>query len=166
MPTLLYPLARTQFQNTSYKFAHDLAESLIRPSSRRSPTLTGDIGDEHRNDGTSWKALRFFCISLAARFATTLGLIGLFLGVVGVYGVVSYAAAQRAREIGIRAALGAQPRDILCWFGNRVCGWLSAARDRSSCCMDFDAIMAHLLVGVTTGILTYVTARLPRCSAG
>jgi len=101
-----------------------------------------------------------FIFRVGAILAAALGLLGLTLAVVGVYGVVSFAASQRTHEIGIRMALGANRLDILRMvlrqglvlvIGGVLSGVLLAwALTRS---------MATLLVGVSpTDAFTFVTA--------
>jgi putative ABC transport system permease protein len=55
----------------------------------------------------------FLIFRVGAIQAGGMGLLGLILSTVGVYGVVSFGASLRTREIGIRIALGAQRRDVL-----------------------------------------------------
>ena len=55
----------------------------------------------------------FLIFRIGAIQAGGMGLLGLMLALVGVYGVVSFGASLRTREIGIRVALGAHPRDVL-----------------------------------------------------
>ncbi len=75
---------------------------------------------------------------------TALGTLALLLAALGIYGVISYSTTQRTRELGIRAALGAQRQQIV-WLVLRHSLLLS---------------LAGTTLGITTGLL------VTRCLAG
>jgi macrolide transport system ATP-binding/permease protein len=102
----------------------------------------------------------FLIFQFAAALAASLGILGLILATVGVYGVISYAASQRTQEIGIRLSLGAQPMQILTMIFRQgltivgtgvIAGVLAAAA--------MARLVASFLFGVPPGDpLTYATA--------
>lgn len=81
---------------------------------------------------------RFFIFAIAAAIASIVGILGLLLASMGIFGTVSYIVVLRTREVGIRIALGAKKRDIL--------GLMLRESTRP--------VFAGLLVGVTLSIGT------------
>jgi putative ABC transport system permease protein len=78
------------------------------------------------------------------------GAMALALGIIGIYGVMSYTVSQRKREIGIRLALGAQGGDVLQMVlrqGTKLV--LVGVAAGIAVALGLTRLMASLLYGVT-----------------
>jgi predicted permease len=69
--------------------------------------------------------LAFLPSRAAVSALTVFGVLALALAVTGIYGLSAYSVSRRVREIGIRVAIGAAPRDVLACVLRRM-GWLVA----------------------------------------
>jgi macrolide transport system ATP-binding/permease protein len=91
----------------------------------------------------------FLAASLSAAIASGIGLLGLVLASVGIYGTVSYVVSLRTREVGIRMAIGAANRDIFSLIlrenARPVLGGMAAG-------VALATGAAHLLRGVLYGL--------------
>lgn len=106
-----------------------------------------------RDSYTAW--LHRSAAYLVGEFAA----LALMLGVVGLYGVISYSVSQRTREIGVRMALGAQ-RQTVHWMvlreATRLMGTGLAAG--LVCSIGAAALMRSLLFGATAWDVPTLTA--------
>ena len=76
--------------------------------------------------------------------------IGLFMGAIGLYGVLSYVTAQRTREIGVRMALGATPAAVrLAVLGRGVAVSVVGLVVGLASAVSFRALATPLLYGIS-----------------
>jgi predicted permease len=97
------------FQIRTSASLNEAIAALRRESAAIDPGLT--IFDAEPM--TEYIAASLFGAKIAAHLLTLLSAVGLLLAAMGLYGVMAYSVAQRTREFGVRAAMGAKPRDIL-----------------------------------------------------
>jgi predicted permease len=160
-PAIVYwPLLMNDFWDQKVFVSRNLGYA-VRTDRAGSPTLLKEIQqavwavnpnlpvaavqtlEEIQADSMAQTSFALVMLGIAAAVA-------LVLGVVGIYGVISYIAIQRTREIGIRMALGAAQRDVSKLFLRHgftlaavgiVFGTLAAAA--------ITRVMASLLFGVS-----------------
>jgi predicted permease len=90
-------------------------------------------------------------VLLTSSVAVCSGVLALFLSMIGLYGVLSFAVSQRTREIGVRMALGAQQLDVLkLVVGQGISLALIGVALGMVAAFGLTRVMASLLFGVST----------------
>jgi predicted permease len=97
-------------------------------------------------------AITLLPAKIAAALAGALGIVALLLGAIGLYGVVSFLARHRTREIGIRIALGAQPSQVMRLVMVEVVRWtVSGLVIGLAAALTVTIVLRSLLYGVAPG---------------
>lgn len=97
--------------------------------------------------------------TMMAAMMSVLAIVTMTIATVGLYGLIAYGVAQRTREIGIRIALGAAPRDILSHVG-------AGALRLTAIGIVFGVIGAALFARLLTSMLYRVSAGDPKTYVG
>jgi ABC-type antimicrobial peptide transport system permease subunit len=115
-----YALAYLPYQQRPQKAMTLLVETVGDPAALATPlhevVRSLDPNQPIYNVRTIEEAYRMRMVTIASvviELIAAMGMMGLGLAIVGLYGLVSFAVSRRTREIGIRMAIGANRTDVL-----------------------------------------------------
>jgi len=87
------------------RLTSQIRERVAAAVAPNSPIITAQTGEDYA-------ALGLVPQRVAASLSGSLGVVGLLLATIGIYGVTAYMVTRRTREIGLRVALGAKRADV------------------------------------------------------
>jgi predicted permease len=157
-PMVYYPLAQAYSSRMSMivrseKSPDQLAEAArreIRAASADVPVFRTVSLATHLEEALSAERL-------SASLVSVCGMLAALLAIVGLYGAVAYLVSQRTREIGVRIALGAQPRHVIALV-LRHGAWITGAGIAAglAAATAFGRLLASMLYGVSpTDVATH-----------
>jgi macrolide transport system ATP-binding/permease protein len=111
VPLLQHPMASLTLATRTSPGATAEVMAFLRDAIQElDPRLAGIASLQTMDDVV---ALTLLPHRVAARILTVVGVLGVFLAAVGLYGVVSFLVARRTREVGVRMALGARGGQVV-----------------------------------------------------
>ena len=135
------------------------ADGMIPLLREEVPLASGEVQFTPPTSLEQQFALQFIHLRIAVRILRWGGAFGLFLAVIGIYGIVSFAVTQRTREMAIRMAIGAEGGQVLR-------GVIRDGMRPALVGLTVGAVFAFLGARLIVGVLVGVSPMDPRAFGG